>query len=112
VVEAERKSGELKRKHRHTHLYPMCPAPQDHPAQEGHVAVIAADRERHVVHIGEHVVGGVEIDPATLRAIHGHPRMRGIGTDQARSSRLNASEPSPPAMTLTLRRDWERTQAV
>src|SRR5450631_2989454 len=66
----------------HIDLELVPAAADDHAAQGRDVAEVAAPGQRDVI-LAEHaVVGGIEIQPAERRTVHGNPGMRGIPADR------------------------------
>src|SRR6202034_3370224 len=66
--------------HVHAHLVPA--AAHDHAAERRHVVEIPSPGEGHVIFADHAVVGRIEIDPAVRRAVHRHPGMGDIASDQ------------------------------
>ncbi len=61
----------------------MLSAADENPGQRRNVAVISAPSERDMISRTYRIVCRIDIQPDTVTAISGQPRMRCIGTDQS-----------------------------
>jgi len=62
----------------------VAPAAEDHAANRADVPVVTAPRQRDVRTGRQHVVRGVDIDPAGAGAVDGEPRMGRVGAHEPR----------------------------
>src|SRR5262245_22932249 len=70
--------------HVHADLQRVLAAAENDAANRADIAVVAAPPKRDVAGRRQHVVGGIDVDPAAPGTVHGEPGVRGVGADAAR----------------------------